>query len=127
MGLLADHLYANRCLLIFAPSPENTDYKQQLQTVRACNADLLDRDITVVEVAGDEEVLIDGAAADDCDASELRVEFGVNQGEFALILVSKDGAIQLHEDTPQDTDSLMKVVGSTPNYAERPHSSVTPY
>lgn len=49
---LSDYQWQHRILLVFAPSPAASDYRQQRQIWQADQAGVADRDLKLVEVLG---------------------------------------------------------------------------
>lgn len=128
MTLLANHIHSACFLIVFARDEGSKKLKDMRAVIRRHNQDLIDNDVCWVEVIGYDEVLIDGAAADEELSSEaLRAEYGVMDHEFAIVLVGKDGAVHQHNNEPLDDDGLVSLIQNTPAYTSHPGDSAAPY
>ena len=67
-----------------------------------------DRDLTLIEVAGDAVAGVADAAAD------LRRRLRLTAGAFAVVLVGKDGHVALTADHPLSADELRAAIDAMP-------------
>jgi hypothetical protein len=88
---LSGYQWQHRILLVFAPSPDASDYRQQMQIWQTDQAGVEDRHFKLVAVLGTGESQVEGQSISAASADELRRQFGVSVEEFAVILVGKDG------------------------------------
>lgn len=97
-----DFLWRHRPLLVFAPSANAPILQAQTQEIAASAADLAERDIVVLAVAGD-HVILDGTLVSEPDqpglsAKSLRRRYDVPQGSQQALLVGKDGGVKVRRD-----------------------------
>jgi hypothetical protein len=112
----------NRVLLVFAPSDQNPEFKRQFELLGREAAEMQQRDLIVIPVvvsAG-----IDTGAntlrvqhppvASETDQIDLRHRFHVAPGQFAVILVGKDGGEKLRQGTPIRAETLKATIDAMP-------------
>lgn len=97
---LADFLWTDRLLLVFADSPNDPRFVQQMEFLAADPEELEKRDIIVIT---------DTAPS---DASALRT--ALRPRGFMLVLIGKDGAIYLRKPLPWRVRELMRSVDKMP-------------
>ena len=92
--------WSARPVLVFAPSPEDPDYLDQMAEFREARDGLEDRDIIVLSDT-------------DPDAhGRLRAGLAING--FEIILVGKDGGVKLREDHPLTARALFDTIDAMP-------------
>jgi hypothetical protein len=111
---LSDYQWQHRILLVFAPSTDSSDYRQQIQIWQADQAGVADRYLKLVEVLGTEESQVDGQPISAEAADGLRRQFGVSVEEFAVILVGKDGTAKQRSQAPMDLAMLYRTIDAMP-------------
>ena len=112
-GPLEPFLWKKRPLLIFADAAGDEKLKDQLAAVERDRKGFDERDMALVVVIADgghagEEALTGEAAA------LLRASFEVEDGEFAVILVGKDGTEKLRSNEPVEMARLFEVIDAMP-------------
>lgn len=102
-GATADldaYLWQNRPILIFADSPNDPRYIQQLELLNALPDDLIDRDVVVL------------TDADPSVDSALRTKF--RPRGFMMVLIGKDGGVKLRKPFPWSVRELSRVIDKMP-------------
>ena len=98
--VLADLQYIARPLVVFADSPNDPNFIEQLQLIEAQMVDLAVRDVIVV------------ADADPSAASDLRQS--LRPRGFVLMLIDKDGRIIQRKPSPWDVREITRGIDKTP-------------
>jgi len=111
---LSDYQWQHRILLVFSPSSDSSEYRQQMQTWQADQAGVDDRDLKLVEILGTGESQVDGRSLSSASAERLRQQFGITPEEFAVILVGKDGTEKQRSQTPVDLELLFRTIDAMP-------------
>ncbi len=111
---LSDYQWQHRILLVFAPSADSSQYRQQMQAWQADTAGTNDRDLKLVQVLGTGESQVDGRSLSSASAEGLRQQFGIPPEEFAVILVGKDGTEKQRSHTPMDLAMLFRTIDAMP-------------
>lgn len=112
MGMDA-YLWTNRPLLVFAPSREHPFLAAQRESLNGQVEALRDRDVVVIEIAGD-RVLLDGEPAQDLHAGKLRQRYVVERNEAAVLLVGKDGGLKVKKSDVFLAEELFEAIDAMP-------------
>ncbi len=113
---LADLRGQARPLLIFA-QPGTPQLEEQQRLLRLDTAALRERDIVVVLPPELDYVRENGINTTHFSHAEdlaLRQRFHIEQGQFAVLLVGKDGEEKMRSKTPLTTESLSQAVDAMP-------------
>lgn len=94
------YAWAARPVLLFAPSPEDAAYLEQMRRFRAIEAELKERDVVVLS-----DTVPDAAGA-------LREEF--RPDGFLMVLVGKDGGNKLQREAPIRAEDLLSTIDAMP-------------
>jgi hypothetical protein len=111
---LSDYQWQHRILLVFAPSIDSSQYRQQMQAWQAGAAGTNDRDLKLVQILGTGESKVDGRSLSSASADRLRQQFRITPEEFAVILVGKDGTEKQRSQTPIDLAMLFRTIDAMP-------------
>jgi len=111
---LAPYRWKNRILLIFAPSAEHSDYAKQVQALEGEFAGVVERDLLVAELLEDGDCRVGDCCIDPVSRALLRGNFGVEPGDFVVILIGKDGTEKLWSELPVPADELFSLIDSMP-------------
>ncbi|MBC7969335.1 MAG: DUF4174 domain-containing protein [Verrucomicrobia bacterium] len=111
---LSDYQWQHRILLVFAPSTDSSQYRQQMQIWQADGAGTDDRNLKLVQILGTGESQVDGRSLSSASAEKLRQQFGIAPEGFAVILVGKDGTEKQRSQTPIDLAALFRTIDSMP-------------
>lgn len=113
LGRLRDQ---SRPVIVFGPAPDDPRLRRQGHSwVGALpEAGIKDRDIVVVEVVGAGEGRVGGQPLSAEEARQLRAEFGVGPGDFAVVLVGRDGAAKERWSEPVSAHEIFGKVDAMP-------------
>ncbi len=109
---LASLVDTNRVLLVIAPSDADPRFKRQLALLRGHAAEMKERDLVLVA-----NLVHAGPPAPylvDNDALATRHRFHVEDGDFAVLLLGKDGDEKLRSATPIPMARLNRTIDAMP-------------
>lgn len=113
--------WKNRPLVIFAPSPEDPRYREQVEKLRGHVAGLEERDMVLLHLFEARGVLAtpEGGEYRQEELSReatnaLRARYGAREGELRVILVGKDGGSKLDSSTPLEPGALFSRIDGMP-------------
>ena len=114
-GLLDQYLWKSRVLIAFAPDANDPALARQRRVLADAAAGAGERDLVLVEVAGDAARAIPGGdALAGVDAAALRRRFAAPAGRFKAVLVGKDGGAKLVSAEPIPADRLFTTIDAMP-------------
>ena len=102
-----------RPLLIFAPTAQDARLLEQVRVVNEHPQEAADRQLVTVAVAEQGEVPA-GRRLAEADVAEARRRFHVGAGEFAVVLVGKDGGEKLRAAKPFSFEKVRDVIDAMP-------------
>jgi hypothetical protein len=117
---LQAHQWEHRVLLVFAPSRENEHLETQAARVEAARDGFVERHLVVAELVADGKSQVqhepggDFQPVADDEAAALRDRFGVDGGDFAVVLVGKDGTEKRRSELPMATKDLFATIDAMP-------------
>ncbi|MBD2472749.1 DUF4174 domain-containing protein [Nostoc sp. FACHB-145] len=111
---LSSQKWQNRVLLVFAPSVNNRTYQQQMQLFNQHQNGFTDRDLVLVQVLATDKSYANGQLIDESSAANLRNRFGVEQQNFRVILVGKDGGVKRSDTTPVEVKAIFEQIDAMP-------------
>ena len=108
-----------RVLMVFTPDANSADFKRQLDLIQRHSFELSSHNTVVVPVSTGSlsidhfsfENLPLGSVA---DQAEARTRYHVQAGDFAVILLNRDGSIQIRSATPVDIHELTATLDGPP-------------
>ena len=113
---LSPYRWQNRLLLLFAPSPEDGAYGEQMRLLENETAALEDRDLLVFHLFGDSGGL--EAAPPFTPSPEvtatLRERYDVAEDAFTVILVGKDGGEKERYRAPVAPETFYSAIDAMP-------------
>jgi hypothetical protein len=113
VGSLEQFQWKNRVLVIFADKDNSRAARQENQLLSA-RSDLEERDMVVFKLGGTEIRPLFGAA-ENLDGDAVRDELGGPEaGEFAAVLIGKDGTVKLRVSEPVSNGELFAIIDSMP-------------
>ena len=104
----------NRLLLLFAPSRFHPLFDVLHQSIVAQEAEVSDRDLVVFEILESGQSSVRAADIDSETAHLLRDRFKVDQGEFKVILVGKDGGTKLERKDQTHLKEFFELIDAMP-------------
>lgn len=96
----ASYLWTRRILAVFADTPADPRFIQQMDLLNKFPRDLLDRDVIVV------------VDSDPAAGSAIRKK--LRPRGFALVLIDKDGVVKLRKPSPWSTREIARTIDKTP-------------
>ena len=108
---LSPYRWQNRLLLLFAPSPEDRAYGEQMRLLENETAALEDRDLLVFHLFGDSGGLEDTSPE---VAANLRERYDVAEDAFTVILVGKDGGEKERYRAPVAPETFYSAIDAMP-------------
>ncbi|WP_299045566.1 DUF4174 domain-containing protein [uncultured Tateyamaria sp.] len=97
---LSEFVWEKRPIVVFADSPNDPNFRQQIDFLEARAEELAERDVVVLT---DTDPSVDSA---------LRVKF--RPRGFMLVLVGKDGGVKLRKPFPWDVRELTRTIDKMP-------------
>lgn len=110
-----------RVLIVFAPDPNSTEFKRQLQLIERHSFELSLRNTVVVPVStaqiSDEHFSFENMPLETpSEQADARTRFNVQPGDFIVILLNQNGVEQIRSHIPVDIHSLTASLDSQPGY-----------
>ncbi len=96
---LAEFLWTNRLIVIFADTDRDPAFQKQLELLRNHPADLTERDVVII------------ADIDPSNPSDIRLN--LRPRGFGFLLIDKDGGTKLRKATPWDTREITRIIDKT--------------
>ncbi len=103
----------HRALVVFAPTEQHPDWRDQQRQLERMAEGLRERDLLVFQVVG-ESVSLEGRALAESDAQQWREDFIASEEGFTLVLIGKDGEVKLHQNHPVGERELFEVIDAMP-------------
>ncbi|RIV19361.1 DUF4174 domain-containing protein [Fibrisoma montanum] len=94
--------WQQRILIVYAPSDQSADYRQQKELLADETAGLDDRDMLVIDA-------LENRLAT-ADKTYLRDNLNVTPGNFAVLLIGKDGGVKIRQTKPLATKALFATI-----------------
>jgi hypothetical protein len=113
MNLLETYQRKNRVILVFAPSPENEHYQQQLEHL-SNEQEILERDLVLFHIFEEQDSLAGENRLSEKDSEELRQQLNVDKTNFAVVLFGKDGTEKQRWTEPVKSSELFALIDAMP-------------
>jgi Domain of unknown function (DUF4174) len=113
MMQLKQYQWKNRLLLIFAPSPEDEQYQEQLELLNNEN-ELLERDLVLFHILGSHSGFAGEILLSEEEVTQLQKKFTVGPGAFTLVLIGKDSTEKQRWDKPIKSGDLFALIDDMP-------------
>lgn len=123
---LSDYQWKNRLLLIFAPAETSEAYGSQMQLLTQKRAEMVDRDLLLVQVLNEGDSRIGTQAIEPTLSAKLREQFRINPAEFWVVLVGKDGTEKRREAAPVSPGVLFNQIDAMPMRQQEKQRSFSP-
>lgn len=98
---LTDLLYKNRPIIVFADSPEDPNYIRQMELLTQNTADLIEREVVII------------TDTTPMPPSDIRQK--LRPRGFSLVLIDKDGEVELRKPLPWDTREITHAIDKFPS------------
>ena len=99
--VLADFLYKNRPIVVFADSPDDPNFIRQIELLAHNAADLIEREVIII------------TDTTPMPPSDIRQK--LRPRGFSLVLIDKDGKIALRKPLPWDTREITHAIDKFPS------------
>ncbi len=103
-----------RVLVISAPGADDAAFREQIDALDAGKAEFVERDMLLVTLLDDAESAAGDRALTSEEVAGARVELGIEQGEFAIRLLGKDGGVKLSRNGVVPMDELYALIDGMP-------------
>ena len=113
-GLLDEHLWRHRLIVLVAPTSNDASVAQQRRLIEQRADALIDRDIQVYELFERGVSTLQGNPLADGQAAMLRAELGEGPDARLLILIGKDGSVKRREALPADLREKFLLIDEMP-------------
>ena len=97
---LEDHLWVSRPIVIFADTPRDPRFQDQLDMLMARPEPLIERDVIVI------------LDADPDARSDVRL--ALRPRGFSMVILQRDGNVALRKPTPWDVRAIMRAIDNLP-------------
>ena len=97
---LEDFLWVKRPIVVFADTPADPRFDEQMQLLQAGAAALLDRDVVVI--------------TDTDPSARTDIRRKLRPRGFALVLIGKDGMVKLRKPSPWDVREISRSIDKMP-------------
>ena len=116
---LMQYHWANRPLLVFAAGGRDPQYQKLAGELEARAGGLAERDVVVVTCLGTRDGHVREPGEDDRmltveDVEALRLKFGVELNDFALVLIGLDGTEKRREAEAVPLDAVFAQIDAMP-------------
>ncbi|MCW5965007.1 MAG: DUF4174 domain-containing protein [Bryobacterales bacterium] len=111
---LADLQWKHRLLLVFAANEEDARFARQYAEWQRTVAGMEERDLLWVPLMAGKPSRAAGRTINLASQEAIRRVLGVNSGEFAVLLVGRDGGVKLRKAEPVEAISLFALIDAMP-------------
>lgn len=109
--LLEEHRWENRVLLVFADRESDEQLQQQLDIFETHETDVLDRDLVVYELVGEQVRYKDKTLS--ANNAVWRTQYDVQQ-DFQVLLIGKDGGVKMRKSKVVAMQDINDLIDSMP-------------
>ena len=111
---MESHTWKNRVLLLLTQDINNTDYKNQIKELQACNNGLLDRKLIVYQITKTGYKIGLSAASKLQKSTQSYKEYKKGNVPFQVVLIGLDGGAKLREPGFVSCEALFRVIDVMP-------------
>ncbi len=111
---LSQFQWKNRLLFIFAPNRNHPMFDSLHDSLSAQKAEVADRDLVIFEILESEPSSMNSKPLASEATLSLRKRYKVNQGEFAVLLIGKDGGIKLNRQNETRLEDIFALIDAMP-------------
>ena len=113
-GQMEQHRWEDRVILLFAPEEKEAIYQEQVKHLQADRAGLADRDLVVYSI-----FKADGFSPNETHLAKAKIEhlrkrYEIKEGEFAILLIGKDGGEKLRNYAFTPRNDLYRLIDAMP-------------
>ncbi len=111
---LREYRWDNRILLIFSPRADDMRVRALDEIFHQRSCELTERDLIVGRVPAFGDARLAERVLSPASAVNLQKDFGVDPGDFAVVLVGKDGFEKLRTSEIPDLDQIFELIDGMP-------------
>ena len=111
---LSQFLWKNRLLFLFAPNRNDPMFVSLHNSISAQQSEVADRDLVIFEILVSDPSSMNTQYLSWDSALSLRKQYHVNPGEFAVLLVGKDGGIKLKRQDKTRLEDIFALIDTMP-------------
>jgi hypothetical protein len=111
---LSQFQWKKRLLFLFAPNRNHPLFDSLHSSLAAQKAEVADRDLVIFEILESDPSSMNSKYLASEAAMSTRKRYNVNQGEFAVLLVGKDGGIKLNRQNETRLEDIFALIDSMP-------------
>jgi len=109
------YTWKKRVLLVFTAHPKHALYQEQIKAFEQATAGVLDRDLVVFKVVGNEGYTPDHKRLTKFQNQQLRKHYEVPSIQFQVILIGKDGGEKMRTiKQTMDVKQLFRTIDAMP-------------
>jgi hypothetical protein len=110
---LKQYQWKNRLLLVFAPSPEDEQYQEQLELL-SNDDELAERDLVLFHIFESDSGFAGETRLSEEDVTKLQEQFKVEPKDFTVVLLGKDGTEKERWKRAVEASELFSLVDEMP-------------
>ena len=110
---LTRYRWRHRLLLIFSPASQSPAFQKLLDQLKQQRGGVVDRDLIVFSLIRNGPSRVGESVLKSQEVDNLRQRFRVNDDEFRVMLIGKDGTVKLSESAVQLSD-IFTLIDSMP-------------
>jgi hypothetical protein len=110
---LEQYQWKNRLLLVFAPSPEDEQYQEQLELL-ANDDELAERDLVLFHLFESDSGFAGETRLSEEDVTQLQEQFRIEPKDLTVVLVGKDGTEKERWKRTVETSELFSLIDAMP-------------
>jgi hypothetical protein len=111
---LSQFQWKNRLLFLLAPNRNHPMFDSLHNSLSAQKAEVADRDLVIFEILESDPSSMNSKYLASEAALSLRKRYKVNQDEFAVLLVGKDGGIKLNRQNETRLEDIFALIDAMP-------------
>jgi hypothetical protein len=111
---LTDYRWKHRLLFIFAPSTTDATFLTLDKRLAQTAIEIEDRDMIIFRIFENSPSRVSDKPLPSGDDAALRRRFGIETGQFTVVLVGKDGGVKLVAHRDVDLQSIFNLIDSMP-------------
>ncbi len=113
MSPLAEYRWKNRLVLLFSSQTDDQLYQKQYDLLRADQSGLDERDLLIFNVLS-HEITYDTDSVRIERAARLREHYRVDEKNFSILLIGKDGSEKMRSDAVVPRNELYAIIDAMP-------------
>jgi len=111
---LSQFRWKNRLLFIFAPDSKHPHFERLQQSLKTQREQIAERDLIIFEILESGSSVKNSESLEPSIAQTLWQKFELSRGDFAVILIGKDGGIKLNRQAQTDLKDIFGLIDSMP-------------